>query len=170
MDAILQKRELLDAVGAADAYGEIQNTMGRAAAAFMFHQAEKIKSLFCLEGDVTLTFPGMEMQRGPEAVAAAIDRLAGETLKPGEMTDSHLCSPIMTPGPDGKTAHGSWEVISAIGEPAPDLPEKARALWGFGKLEADFIYRDGQWLITALCYERRIRCDYDLGWAKEVQA
>lgn len=170
MNAILQKQQLLDAVGSADAYGEIQNTIERVATAFMFHQAEKIKSHFCLEEEVSLEFPGIEKQQGPEAVVAAITGLAGAPLKPGEMVDSHLCSPVITLDPDGKSAHGSWEVISAIGEPTPDGPEKAKALWEFGKLKTDLVCRNGKWMILALRYERRVRCDYDLGWAKEGEA
>ena len=170
MDARARKKELLAAVCAADAYGEIGNTMGRASVAYMFHQPEKIKALFALDDGSALQFPGHASAVGAEEVSAAIDALAGAPLQPGEMTDCHLCSPRIEISEDNRGAEGSWEIISAIGVPTPDASEKARAEWAFGSLTASFVYDGENWRIHKLCYERKTRCLYDRGWAGEVSA
>lgn len=169
MDPVSRKQELLGAVASAAAYREIQNTIGRAVTAFMYHQSDKIEELFCKDETVRLAFPGEE-QQGRSAVSAMIGRIAGSPLQPGEMTDCHLCSPQITLSPDLRTARGEWKVISAIGKPTPDGPEAAKAMWGMGVLTAEFTDDEGRWLITALRYERQVLCDYDLGWAKEARA
>lgn len=165
-----RKAMLLRTVGMADAYGEINNAMGRASVAYMFHRSGALKELFAFEPDSELSFPGAEHAAGAKAVARAIDSLAGAPLRAGEMTDCHLCSPHITFGDDARSAACRWEVLSAIAEPTPGEAEPAKAVWAFGTLDALFVCRAEGWLIKKVSYRRKVRCDYDRGWAEEVSA
>ncbi len=165
-----RKAALLRTIGMADAYGEINNAIGRASVAYMFHQADALKELFSFEEESELCFPGTEKAGGAEAVARAIDSLVGAPLRAGEMTDCHLCSPHVEFVSDTFSAVCSWEVLSAIAEPTPGGEEPAKAVWAFGTLDALFVLREKGWLIQKISYRRKVRCDYDRGWAEEVSA
>lgn len=165
-----RKAALLRAAYTADAYGEINNAIGRASAAYMFHRADALKELFTFEADSEFCFPGTDHAAGADAVARAIDSLVGMPLRAGEMTDCHLCSPHISFSDDACSAVCKWEVLSAIAEPTPGEEEPAKAVWAFGTLDALFVLRAESWLIQKISYRRKVRCDYDRGWAEEVSA
>ena len=165
-----RRTALLRAADTADAYGEINNAIGRASVSYMFHRADALKDLFTFEADSELCFPGTDRAAGAEAVARAIDSLVGAPLRAGEMTDCHLCSPHIAFADDVRSAVCSWEVLSAIAEPTPGDEEPAKAVWAFGTLAAVFVLRAEGWLIQKISYRRKVRCDYDRGWAEEESA
>ena len=165
-----RKAALLHTVGMADAYGEINNAIGRASVAYMFHRADALRDLFVFEEASELCFPGTDHAAGADAVARTIDSLVGMPLRAGEMTDCHLCSPHIAFSDDACSAVCKWEVLSAIAEPTPGEAEPAKAVWAFGTLDALFVLRAESWLIQKISYRRKVRCDYDRGWAEEVSA
>ena len=126
-----RKRELLLAGDRCEAYGEIQNLISRAAFAFTYHEAEKQKAFFALDWeDVELILLDYESAKGGTAVAKRIDDVMGAALRPGEMDEAYLCSPVIEIADNAETAKGSWWVMNAIGEPQEQGDPKA--FWAFG--------------------------------------
>ena len=111
-----RKKALLLKINKLDAYTEIQNTMGRMIAAVNFRQKDEVLKYFALEmEDVSLEYADEGVFEGKEAVEAGIEYLLGKEIKPGEMIDLQLTTPIIEVADDCMVVTGSCFGIAGRG-------------------------------------------------------
>ncbi len=162
-----RKARLAAAMNRLGAHHEIQNEMGRIAAAINFHQVDKVLERFALErDDVWLEFADEGVFRGAEAVRAILNELVGTPYARGELTDIELTTPIIVVAEDQDSARALWWV-PGIGTIAPDGAEP-RAIWTFGQIAADFVRADGAWKVLHFHYFRTVKSSYEEGWVKDT--
>ena len=162
-----RKKEVFKNLQKLEAYQEIQNEMGRTAAAFNFRQADRILSHFALEmEDVSLEYADEGVFQGPEAVRVIVEEVAGKTPVKGEMLDLQLTTPMIEVAEDLQTAKAVWWCPGggAIAREGRD-PE---AIWAWGMIGADFIRIGEAWKIWHFHYFRYIKCSYDKGWTEDT--
>ena len=106
----------------------------------------------------------------------AIGRFQGVTLKGKEAIRNHLMAeagrrsngisygklnvhiimqPVITLGPDGRTAKGTWHEMAMLGE------YNVSATWRGGVYENEYVFEDGVWKISRLNYIEQYHGDYD---------
>lgn len=162
-----RKKQLLLKINKLDAYAEIQNTMGRMIAAVNFRRKEDVYSYFASElDDVSLEYADEGVFKGPEAVKAGIDYLLGEEIRPGEMIDLQLTTPVIEVASDCMSARAVWwspGAASVLRE-----GEDPQALWIWGDFAVDFVYINDEWKIRHLHYFTLIKCDYHKGWVDDT--
>ena len=161
-----RKKALLLKINKLDAYTEIQNTMGRMIAAVNFRQKDEVLKYFALEmQDVSLEYADEGVFEGKEAVEAGIEYLLGKEIKPGEMIDLQLTTPIIEVADDCMSARAVWWSPGA----ASVLREgkDPQALWVWGDFAVDFTYINEEWKIHRLHYFTVIKCDYHQGWVDD---
>lgn len=164
---IERKKALLNAMQKLEAYREIQNEMGRTVAAFNFRQAEAVLSHFALEKDgVSVEYCDEGVFRGAENVKSIVREVVGAPVRPGEMLDMQLTTPMIEIADDLLTAKCLWWMpgAGAIPRDAGD----PMAIWAWGQLAVDFACVDGVWKIWHLHYFRFIKCDYKKGWVDDT--
>ena len=162
-----RKKALLTAMQKLEAYREIQNEMGRTIAAFNFRQADVVLNHFALDAeDVSLEYCDEGVFRGAENVRSIIQEVVGTPVKPGEMLDLQLTTPMIEIADDLQTAKCLWWVTGAGAIPQED--KDPMAIWAWGQVAVDFLYTDGQWKIWHLHYFRFIKCDYKKGWVDDT--
>lgn len=162
-----RKEALLNAMQKLEAYRLIQNEMGRTVAAFNFRQADRVLSFFALDKeDVSVEYCDEGVFEGPEAVKAIITETVGAQVKPGEMLDLQLTTPMIEIADDLKTAKCLWWMPGAGA--IPQEGAAPMAVWVWGELAVDFIYENGAWKIWHLHYFRFIKCDYKKGWVDDT--
>jgi hypothetical protein len=81
-----------------------------------------------------------------------------EGLAPGRLRVELLLSPVITLGPDARTAKGRWH------EMVIDARYKQRADWNGGIQVNDYVYEDGAWKIAQLHYHPQFEGPYLPGW------
>ena len=162
-----RKIQLMNQINRLDAYQEIQNTMGRFIAAINFRQIEKISSFFALEhDDVSFEYADEGVFEGKDAVLAGISYLIGREIKPGEMIDLQLTTPIIEVAKDVKTARALWWSPGAASVLQENQDPQAQWMWG--DFAVDFIFEDNTWKIWHLHYFTLIHCDYHKGWVDDT--
>ncbi|MCR5794567.1 MAG: nuclear transport factor 2 family protein [Solobacterium sp.] len=162
-----RKKQLLLKINKLDAYTEIQNTMGRMIAAVNFRRKDDVYRYFASElEDVSLEYADEGVFTGPEAVRAGIAHLLGEEIKPGEMIDLQLTTPVIEVAGDCMSARAVWWSPGA----ASVLREgqDPQALWVWGDFAVDFVYIHEEWKIRHLHYFTLIKCDYHKGWVEDT--
>ncbi len=162
-----RKEALLRSMDRLEAYQQIQNQMGRAAAALNFHQEDVVLGLFALDlDDVSLEYADEGVFEGEDAVRAALHELLGGPQRPGEMIDLQLTTPMIEVAEDVRTAKCVWWCPGA-GALVDD--DGAHAIWAWGQVAADFVRgSDGAWKIWHLHYFRLIKCSYEEGWVEDL--
>ena len=161
-----RQKRLLGKLNRLEAYHEIQNEMGRLTAAFNFHQKEKVMEHFALElEDVSLEYADEGRFEGPEAVKAILEELLGTPPMPGEMIDMQLTTPMIEVAENAETAKCVWW---CPGAGTYTDSEGAHAVWLWGEIAVDFIYREGKWKVWHLHYFRLIKCAYEKGWVEDL--
>jgi len=162
-----RKENLCKAMKKLEAYRLIQNEMGRTVAAFNFRKADAVLSHFALNrADVSVEYADEGVFEGAEAVKAIISETVGAPVRPGEMLDMQLTTPMIEIADDVETAKCLWWMPGAgaiIQEEADPM-----AIWAWGQISADFAYEDGMWKIWHLHYFRFIKCDYKKGWVDDT--
>lgn len=162
-----RKEALYNAMQKLEAYRLIQNEMGRAVAAFNFRRAEAVLSFMALDQpDVSVEFADEGVFEGPEAVKAIINDYVGAPVKPGEMLDMQLTTPMIEIADDLKTAKCLWWMPGAGAIPQEE--GDPMAIWAWGELAVDFIREGDSWKIWHLHYFRFIKCDYKKGWVEDT--
>lgn len=162
-----RKKELLKNIAKLEAYQEIQNEMGRTVAAFNFREAEKVLSHFALEKeDVSLEYADEGVFEGKEAVTTIINEVVGKEVKPGEMLDIQLTTPMIEVADDLQTAKAVWWCPGAGA--LTDEEKDPDAIWAWGMIGADFVVEDGSWKLWHFHYFRYIKCLYEKGWAEDT--
>ena len=162
-----RKTNLVSAVRRLQAYEEIQNNMGRLIAAFNFRQADKVLGHFALgRPDVWLEFADEGVFEGPDAVRQIVMETVGAPVKPGEMLDLQLNTPIIEVARDLQAAKGVWWAPGGGAIPQDDAPPKA--IWYFGMVAVDFIFLDGAWKVWHMHWFRFIKCSYEKGWVEDT--
>lgn len=162
-----RKQRLLANMQRVEAYHEIQNEMGRLIAAFNFRQADRVLSHFALDmDDVSLEYADEGVFEGKNAVTTIINEMVGAQVKPGEMLDMQLTTPMIEVAGDGKTAKTVWWCpgAGAIAQENAD----PMAIWAWGMIAADFICCGGVWKVWHLHYFRYMKCDYKKGWVEDT--
>lgn len=175
-----RKENLLRSLERLEAYQEIQNQMGRMIAAFNFREAENVLSFFALDcPDVSLEVADEGVFEGAEAVSTIVRETVGAPLKPGEMTDIQLTTPIIEVAEDGQSARAVWwcpgagsiveERPTAASAGSPTAPaQDPRAVWLWGDIAVDFVRTGDCWKIRHLHYFRVIKCAYEKGWVEDT--
>lgn len=167
MISMERKEKLYNAMKKLEAYRIIQNQMGRAVAAFNFRQSDVLLDYFAMnKEDVAVEYADEGIFEGPEAVTAVIHEMVGRALKPGEMLDMQLTTPMIEIAEDLKTAKCLWWMPGAGAVPQEEGEPKA--IWAWGEVSVDFIYEDGNWKIWHLHYYRFFKCDYKKGWVDDT--
>lgn len=162
-----RKQDLLNNIAKLEAYHELQNEMGRAAAAFNFRQAEKVLSHFALsKEDVSLEYADEGVFEGREAVTAIINEVVGAPQKPGEMLDIQLTTPMIEIAEDLQTAKAVWWCPG--GGAIANVDKNPDAIWAWGMIGADFVNENGVWKIWHFHYFRYIKCLYEKGWVEDT--
>lgn len=167
MVSMERKEKLYNAMQKLEAYRIIQNQMGRTVAAFNFRQPARLLSYFAMNReDVAIEYADEGVFEGTEAVTTIIHEIVGGTLKPGEMLDMQLTTPMIEIAEDLKTAKCLWWMpgVGAI----PQAEGDPKAIWAWGEVSADFVYEDGDWKIWHLHYYRFMKCDYKKGWVEDI--
>lgn len=150
-----------------EAYRVIQNEMGRAVAAFNFRQADRLKEFFALDEEkVSLEYADEGVFEGREAVETIIDEVVGKEVKPGEMLDMQLTTPIIEVADDLNSAKCVWWMPGIGAMPRDD--EDPMAIWAWGELAVTFLRKGESWKIYKLHYFRYMKCDYSKGWVEDV--
>lgn len=150
-----------------EAYREIQNLMGRFLIYCNFRQMDKALGLMALEEkDVSVEVADDGLFTGKAAVEAAAEHYLGRPLAEGELQDIHLASPIIEVAADAVTARAQWVCpgIGALPRPAGE----PQPIWNWGIIGADFICTNGEWKIWHVHWYRLMKCDYELGWVRDV--
>lgn len=162
-----RKAALLKAMQKLDAYREIQNEMGRTVASFNFSREKDVLEHFALNmPDVAVEFADEGVFTGKEAVEAIVHELIGKAPEVGAMTDIQLTTPVIEVADDLKTAKALWWCPGAGA--IPQEGEDPKAIWIWGHLTADFIYKDNTWRIWHLHYYRMVKCSYEKGWVEDT--
>ena len=162
-----RKQQLLAKIQRVEAYHEIQNEMGRLTAAFNFRQADRVLSHFALDmEDVSLEYADEGVFEGAEAVTTIINEVVGAEVKPGEMLDLQLTTPMIEVAGDGKTAKAVWWCPGGGAIPQEDGDPKA--IWAWGMVAVDFILENDLWKVWHLHYFRYMKCDYHKGWVEDT--
>ena len=162
-----RKKNLLLKIKKLEAYTEIQNTMGRMIAAVNFRRKEEVLSYFALDQeDVSFEYADEGVFKGKHAVQAGLDYLLGTEIRPGEMIDLQLTTPVIEVADDCETARALWwspGAASVLRE-----GEDPQAQWIWGDFAVDFIYENETWKIWHLHYFTLIHCDYHKGWVDDT--
>ena len=162
-----RKQKLLMKINKLNAYTEIQNTMGRMIAALNFRQKEKVADFFALDQkDVSFEYADEGVFEGKDAVVAGIEYLLGKEVKPGEMIDLQLTTPVIEVADDCRTARALWWSPGAASVLREN--EDPQAQWIWGDFAVDFIYENDEWKIWHLHYFTLIHCDYHKGWVDDT--
>ena len=162
-----RKAALYTAMQKLEAYRQIQNEMGRTVAAFNFRQADRVLGHFALKTPgVSLEYADEGVFKGAENVTAIINQVVGAPVKPGEMLDMQLTTPMIEIADDLQTAKCLWWMPGAGAIPQEE--GDPMAIWAWGELAVDFVREDGAWKIWHLHYFRFMKCDYHKGWVDDT--
>lgn len=162
-----RKIALYTAMQKLEAYRQIQNEMGRTVAAFNFRQADVVLSHFATDReDISLEYCDEGVFNGPLAVKTIVDEIVGAPVKPGEMLDMQLTTPMIEIAEDLQSAKCLWWVPGAGAIPQEN--SDPMAIWAWGQLAVDFVNENGNWKIWHLHYFRFIKCDYKKGWVEDT--
>jgi hypothetical protein len=115
---------------------------------------DEVTDLFTDDGTLEIGLRGVYV--GKEHVRAYLYRL-GE-LKYGTLFNHSQLQPIVTVGPDGKTAKGRWRAYIQVGQ------LQTRAQWGEAIYENDYVKEDGVWKIKKLHAYFTYYVPYTKGW------
>lgn len=148
------------------AYREIQNLMGRCAAACNFKQVQKIYAYFSERVDISCEIADEGLFHGREGVKAILNMVFGGEAEPGNMLDIQLTSPMIEVAGDLQTARGVWWTAGATSVPMGS--KDPQALWVWGAVAVDFIWEEKEWNLWHVHYFRWIKCDYHKGWADDT--
>lgn len=146
---------------------QVENLMGRVVAALNFRQTEKLLGFFAMQNEeVSLEVADEGLFQGPEAVSAFVRETVGQPVKPGEMLDLQLTTPIVEVADDLQSARALWWCPGAGALPREgELPQ---AIWVWGMIAADLTLEDEGWRVLHLHYFRLIKCDYHKGWVEDT--
>lgn len=162
-----RKRAVFDMLERLEAYEEIQNQMGRTIAAMNFRQPEQILEAFALnQTDVSFELADEGLFEGAKAVKAIVRETFNEKVRPGEMLDLQLTTPMIEVAADGGSAEAVWWCPGAGAMYLND--DKPDAVWVWGMIAADFIKIENVWKIWHLHYFRLIKCSYKKGWVEDT--
>jgi hypothetical protein len=110
-----------------------------------------------LAPDAVGRFPDGEA-RGRQALLARFMREAhrsGDGLAEGQLNEHLILQPIVTLGPDGRTAKATWHEVAMTGRLGGE------AVWSGGIWENDYVQQGGVWRIAALHLYPQYRGGYD---------
>ncbi len=86
-------------------------------------------------------------------------------LAEGQLYPHLMLQPVVTLGPDGKTAKGRWRVLAMLGSYG------GMAIWAGGVYENEYILENGVWKIQDLHYYSQYTGRYDQpGWTTDKEA
>ena len=109
-----------------------------------------------LTAGATGKFPDGEAS-GRSALVRHFMAEAGRTrdgLAQGQLNEHLMLQPIVTLGPDGRTAKATWHEVAMTGRYG------ASAAWSGGVWENDYVLQGGAWRISALRFFRQYQGDY----------
>lgn len=161
-----RKEKVLNTMKQLSAYSEVQNLMGRCAAAVNFKMTHRVLGYFSDRDDISCEIADEGLFEGPEAVEAVLGIFLGEKPVPGDMLDIQLTSPMIEVAGDLRTAKGVWWTAGAASQPREG--QDPQPLWVWGAVAADFICENNEWKLWHVHYFRWIKCDYHQGWVEDT--
>jgi SnoaL-like domain len=114
--------------------------------------------LFAASG--TLEIGGRGVFVGRQRVLEYLRWLEPQGLTRGKLFDHMQLQPIVSVGPDGRTAQGRWRFFAQVGE------FQKSALWGLGTYENEYVKENGVWKLQTLHSFFRMYTPYGDGWGK----
>jgi hypothetical protein len=87
-------------------------------------------------------------------------------LKDRRLYNHMVLQPVVTLGPDGKTAKGRWRVLAMIGRLQDAEGKGGMASWAGGVYENEYRKENGVWKISSLTYYSDFAFPYEGGVAK----
>jgi hypothetical protein len=113
-------------------------------------------SLFAKDGTVEVGNQGV--YKGPQRIQAFLTTLGPELPQDGRLNDHMQLDPVIHVAPDGRSAKARWLDF------AQTAVHGARADWGLGTEENEYVREDGVWKIARLKLYPRMSAPYEQGW------
>ncbi len=119
-------------------------------------QWDQVADLFAEDGRLEIAGRGVYI--GRERVRAFMHHLP--TYQYGQVFNHMQLQPVITVGPDGKSARARWRAVIQAGV----LHKSAQ--WGEGTYENQYVKENGVWKFKSLHFFVTYYIDYDKGWDK----
>lgn len=120
--------------------------------------------LFAADGSIEIARDGVYV--GRDRVREYLHAFGeGRTgLARGQLNERMQLMPVVTIGPDGRTARARWRGLVMAGRHGQE------ALWGEGPYENEYVKQDGVWQIRRLHWFQTFLVPYDGGWIENADA
>jgi hypothetical protein len=145
-----------------DAVNQLRNLQGMYG--FYFDKAlwDEVADLFTEDGSIELGLNGVYV--GKESIRKYLYGLtAGKPgLRHGEINNHFQLSPVITLGPDGKSAKARWRALIQTGT----FGKGSGGNWGEGIYENEYTLENGIWKIRKLHFYVKFYAPYEGGWTK----
>jgi hypothetical protein len=119
-------------------------------------QWDQVADLFARDGRLEIAGRGVYI--GQERVRAYLHHLP--KFQYGQVFNHMQLQPVITVGPDGKSAKARWRAVIQAGV----LHKSAQ--WGEGTYENEYVKENGVWKFKSLHFFVTYYIDYDKGWDK----
>jgi len=120
---------------------------------------DDVADLFAPEGVME---SGGDVAKGRKAIRAALEAVAPNGLKAGELNDTMQFDMVVTIAPDGQSATARGLQFAMIGK------ADEWGAWTLATFENVYVKRAGQWMLAHMRLFPRARTDYAQGWAKSA--
>ena len=119
-------------------------------------QWDQVADLFARNGKLEIAGRGVYI--GQDRVRAYLHHLP--KFQYGQVFNHMQLQPVITVGPDGKSAKARWRAVIQAGV----LNKSAQ--WGEGTYENEYVKENGVWKFKSLHFFVTYYIDYDKGWDK----
>ncbi|MEN9704943.1 MAG: hypothetical protein RLZZ393_822, partial [Pseudomonadota bacterium] len=123
---------------------------------------DEAANLFARDGSIEMALDGVF--RGRERVRAYLHAYGKghNGLKAGQLNEHFQLMPVITLGPDGRSARGTWRDVILAGQKGKD------AVWGEGPFENEYVKEQGVWKIRSLHWFQTVYSPYEGGWTNHA--
>jgi hypothetical protein len=124
-------------------------------------QWDQIVDLFADTGQVEIAGRGVYI--GKKSVDTFFRQVLGQGRKglaPGMLFNHLVLQDVVDIDPDGRTAHGRWQVFAQVGR------YQQFAVWAEGVFSNDYVKEAGVWKFKSMHYYATFYTPYADGWAK----
>jgi len=119
-------------------------------------QWDQAADLFAKDGRIEIGLRGVYI--GQDRVRAFLHRLP--KFQYGLVFNHMQLQPVITVGPDGKSAQARWRAVIQAGV------QHKSAQWGEGTYENEYVKENGVWKFKSMHFFVTYYIDYDKGWDK----
>ncbi|MEY4760246.1 MAG: hypothetical protein RLZZ200_102 [Pseudomonadota bacterium] len=123
---------------------------------------DEVANLFSRDGSIEMGLDGVF--RGRERVRAYLYAYGKghKGLKPGQLNEHFQLMPVVTIGPDGLTARGTWRDVILAGQKGRE------AMWGEGPFENEYVKENGVWKLQSLHWFQTVYSPFEGGWTNHT--